>query len=602
MPAQLAFAKVTATPTKNSWCLSYNAGNLFAALSISSKDLGHPSSEIGKSFVNSLEAEFFSLEEKSYKAIKEAITTACSELPPESEVSASFAYNKEGALYVYAIDHGAVLLSRGENQGTLVRGEGKELIGASGILQANDIIVLGTKGFFHVIPPKTLTQSLSLQLPSDMVESLTPLLQEKETGEEAGLFLKFSGDAQLAPPSPEIQEEVLPPSASSEKSTHSIPTPLPEKTDESPFIPSSASRIIIPSDEKLDTHEETLGDRTRTSHFAFLTTFLKTRFLFIGLALLIVFAIIGLIYQTKTHQYNTEVKAVYEEIYKAAVKDVEEAESLLTLNKTLAHDGFEAAKKRLEEITPKLKKDSPEAKQATELVAKIDGFLTETGDGKTLSPTEEELSTNDLLQIVSEKSATAYAQDAGFVYLLKPSEITKIDKNNSKETSIIKKDEDWTTPVAMSVYLGNVYLLDRENGMIKYTAGSSGFGKSAYFQNEESPTLSSLNSFTIDGSIWLLEKDGNILKYTKGVKDSFSLSGLSKLPTDPTLIRTTVEGETLYVLDPKNSQFLLFDKSGSFKTSLQAEAIRNTKEFTIDEKEKKIFFLSNKKLYSVPLP
>jgi hypothetical protein len=596
MPAQLAFAKLTAPAKEDAWSIAYNAGSLFATIAITQEKADEKTpAEIGKSFINALEAEFFSLEEKSYNTIKTAITTALSELPKSIQTSAAFAYNKDGFVYIYALGKARLLLQRKATLGTLLTHEGDDLGGASGILQTGDILILGTRDFFTSVSSEQLNEALSLQLPSDMAESLNPGLLDKHTGSEAALFLSFTGETQAFEPITSSSEEEKKPE---EKPAHHFPSLFPHEQKNEPLSEITPSSDAIPPSADIPEADVSV---TRSSLKTVLSSLFHSKFLFIGLAFLVFFILVGLIYFTKQNDYNKQVQAIFSENYKAAQKDFDEGESLYSLNKTLAHDDYQSAKDRLTSIQGKIKPDSPEGKQLQDLLTKVNSRLSDSGSVSTITATPKSDEDSPLLATVEKKSPLAITEDATAFYLLNADNVTKIDKSSSKETTVIKNDDGWTHAVSIAFYLGNIYILQQDGTVFKYTPSGSGFAKTNYFQDGQKPT-GTFTGMTIDGSIWLLSKDGKILKFTKGTQDSFSLSGLQTLPTNPSKIHTTVEGDMLYVLDQQNSQILLFNKSGTFSSSLVATDLKNANEFTVDEKAKTLFFLTNKKIYQISLP
>src|SRR5471030_702147 len=79
----LAYAKLVATPTWTAWSQAYNAGSLFACLSLT---IPEPDDSIslqttGKEIFNHLESEFFTLEEKNLATIKTALEKSLQSLP-----------------------------------------------------------------------------------------------------------------------------------------------------------------------------------------------------------------------------------------------------------------------------------------------------------------------------------------------------------------------------------------------------------------------------------------------------------------------------------------------------------------------------------------
>src|SRR6266498_1841689 len=90
----LSFAKLVATPTDSAWSQAYNAGNLFACLSVSvvekNENISLPAT--GKDVLNLLESEFFTLEEKTITSIKQAIHESLTKLPSSVTVDLTLVY------------------------------------------------------------------------------------------------------------------------------------------------------------------------------------------------------------------------------------------------------------------------------------------------------------------------------------------------------------------------------------------------------------------------------------------------------------------------------------------------------------------------------
>jgi DNA-binding beta-propeller fold protein YncE len=105
----------------------------------------------------------------------------------------------------------------------------------------------------------------------------------------------------------------------------------------------------------------------------------------------------------------------------------------------------------------------------------------------------------------------------------------------------------------------------------------------------------------VDGSIYVLKQDGTIVKFTRGQPDSFTISGLTTLPSDPKKIYTTVDLDNVYVLDTKNFQVLSFSKTGTFVSSYQADILKDAKNIVVSEDDKKIYFLAQDTIWSIPL-
>ncbi len=148
--SSVVFSKLVATPTDTSWSQAYSAGKLFTALSIKNSI---PSDEeekslkiIGKSVLDALETEFFTLEEKNLESIKGAINEAIKNIPEESEFSFVTAVVSENILYSYIVGKGKIFIKRGPQFGYVLESDtnSKEVSSASGFLQNNDLIILAT--------------------------------------------------------------------------------------------------------------------------------------------------------------------------------------------------------------------------------------------------------------------------------------------------------------------------------------------------------------------------------------------------------------------------------------------------------------------------
>ena len=158
----LAYAKLVATPTQHAWSQVYNAGNLFASISLAMDNTEGDSSlaVIGKDIINNLEAEFFTLEEKTLESIKTALKDSIKNVPENITLSICLSFFKDAILYLFIVGEGKILMKRQEKIGVLLHGQGghtRTVHTASGYLENQDIILLQTKQFGENIPAKTFS-------------------------------------------------------------------------------------------------------------------------------------------------------------------------------------------------------------------------------------------------------------------------------------------------------------------------------------------------------------------------------------------------------------------------------------------------------------
>lgn len=178
--------------------------------------------------------------------------------------------------------------------------------------------------------------------------------------------------------------------------------------------------------------------------------------------------------------------------------------------------------------------------------------------------------------------------------------ITRENILAKKPLNIIKKDLNWGEIVDLVGFASNIYLLDSLSGQIwKYVAIEGGYSKFEYLK--ERSDLLEAKRMMIDGSIWVLKGKGEILKFTQGVKDFFLLPDLEQKIEEIEIFYLSDETENIYLLDKENSRVVVIDKTGKYSYQLTGEKFKQADDFVVDEKDKKLYFLQNNKIYQVEL-
>lgn len=604
--SNLAFAKLVATPTDNQWSQVYNAGNLFASLSLS-KD---PEDEelslhtIGKELFAHLESEFFTLENKNLKSIKEAIANSTHKVPSRITANLSLGYFKENILYVFIFGAGLVIMKREGQIGTLLEESTSdpEIKSSSGILQNNDIIILQTPQFAKDMPTETIASALDLSLPNDIAEALSPSMHEKDDGEQAAIIISYHEIPKTIEdeiPTESIDLSGLHAQKLDTKTNKEITEEMEEEEKETPTHGlSDETRIKRPSMPpfKLPSFLQTLPALLKRSPIAGLDHRKK---LFLSVAVIIAILLIISISLTKKSQEERRTAALFQQVYDPALRSYEDGTGVQSINKEFARSDFIKAEKTLKEGQSKFKKGSKEDKKIQELLKKVEAEL---GGESTISTkiTPKELSRSTSALLNAEKGNTdgiAYTTDKDSVNYLTSRAVISIN-SSGKEKDLITNDKDWEKAVGLSAYQGNVYILDQKNGVLKYVAGSGGFGKSAYLKDK--PDLNRAQAIAIDGSVWILLKD-NVLKYTRGASDGLKLKGLNKPFKSPTKIFTNIDTENIYILDNGNSRIVKLNKEGSFQTQYVADILKGARDLDVSEKDGKILVLSGGKIWEITL-
>lgn len=573
MEQEIKVAKIVASPTLSSWSQAYNAGKLFAVLSLEkAADEQEAESEentlasVGKEILENLEAEFFSLENKNMVSIKEAIERSL-QYPKDFSLSLAVGVVVKNILYAYGLGKGKISLKRQEKMGTILDSSA-ELSSSSGFLEDKDILILQTSQFATIISNEELAKSLDSQPPSEISEILAPIIHEKESGGASAIIVEYK------------------------KEEEAEPLPMPEPPSEpAAEIPSEQSKKIPVSPAFLEKYLAFAKERLQNFKFQ---SFDHSRKLFLTIAVLLVIVLLASAVLSIKNKNDQKSKALYNQYYVAASQKYDEAQSLMDLNKSSARDDLNSAQKLLTQGQTKFSKGSHERAQIDDLLKKVDALLLSSANIKTVQVQQASGSDSPLLNSETSSDVQYAAKEDNDIYTLDSNGVSKNGKN------IIKKD--WGEAGGLGVYFGNVYVLDRTSKQIlKYVSTSGGYVKTSYFANGTTPDVSSAQGIAIDGSIWVLLKDGTVLKFTRGNPDNLTLSGLDKNFSSPTRIFTNADSNNVYVLDNGNSRIVVFDKTGAYQSQYVSPVLKDAKDFEVTESAKKAFVLSGDKIYLLNL-
>lgn len=595
----LSFAKLVATPTETAWSQAYNAGNLFACLTLIKKEPNETISlpSLGKDSLNILESEFFTLEEKTTEAIKKAVTASLEALPADVEKNITIALFKDDQLTIFIAGSGKVLMKRGEQTGVLLEKYAQydkdDITSASGFLLHNDTIILESGEFAKKVSAEAIASALELSLPNDIVEVLTPQIHEHEDGAQSAIVITFHS----ANPQSLGSDELMYPQKQSLASLYS-----PEK--ETPPLYND-NRDNQYQEEELIENEETPEKRKfelpkvnlpklGIRHFPLN----HKRKLYLTVAIILASLLIISIFMAVKKQSDEAQQTAFQNIYTTAKQYYDEGQGLESLNPTLSRESYLKAQQKLQESEGKIAKGSEEDKQIQELVSQVESALKGSSPENTTESKETTAKEHSLLAVEKENpTAAGFGQDDKLIYFIDAESISSQSKSSGAKKTVIKNNDSWDTPKAVVPYQANIYILDQKKGVIKYIGTSS---KSNYFASE-SPDLSKATGMAIDGSVWIVTSDGKILKYTKGKKDNFGLTGFDKSLNNPSKIYTTVEMNDVYILDNGNKRIVKINKDGTFQKAITSPVIAQAKDFDIIESDKKVYVLSNNKVYEFPL-
>lgn len=606
----VSFAKISATPTDEAWSQSHNAGSLFLVVSLTSMNEEQQKELpiLGKKLIGDLQTEFFSLEEKTLETIEQAITSVIQDIPKEIPLSLALTFIKDNILYVFVKSGGKVILKRNEKTGTVLETDEASLKSASGYLTTGDIIMLQTKQFSSAVSEKTLATSLEYTLPSDIAETLSPHIHQGNEAAASAVIVSFQGV-----PQEEVEQDMeeLVEKAQNPEST-SVLEDLHKPLEDTP-ITQIRHEEREPREEFVGTEE--FSNQNNPSFFATVIkqgasllsalplpkiTLSHRHKLILTIAAILSLLLLISIYFATNSQSNKENLALFDEAFASAQKDYDEGMSLLSLNKALAREDFQRAKDTIVKAKKELPDSSEEEKKLIELETKVDEKLTDTQNARTVTVTEIQKNDAPLLALFIDKKAQAVTEDTDNWYYVTDKTIVSVNKQTDKEETLVENDDDWEKASSLAVFSRNLYVLDPSKGIIKFVPTTDGYTATSYF-TKDAPDLKNAVSMAIDASVWILFKDGTVNKYTRGVKDSFSLSGVPSQISSPFALITSPELDKLYILDKGTSSILKISKDGTFEEGYQTERLKNATAFTLLDDETKALILSGGKLYEMTL-
>ena len=196
---------------------------------------------------------------------------------------------------------------------------------------------------------------------------------------------------------------------------------------------------------------------------------------------------------------------------------------------------------------------------------------------------------------------------------LRPGDVLVFKDEEKTVQAVIPKNPEWGDIASLVAYGGNQYLLDTQKGRIwKYVVTDSqtatqsagaqwGFTTMREYLNPDTlPDFSGATNMAIDGSVWVGTKTGKILKFTQGREDTFVPKGVEPAFGSTLLVYTSDEVKNLYILDSDNKRIVVLEKDGTYLAQYTWTDIVPI-ELVVSEELKKIFLLSDGKLYAITL-
>lgn len=208
------------------------------------------------------------------------------------------------------------------------------------------------------------------------------------------------------------------------------------------------------------------------------------------------------------------------------------------------------------------------------------------------------IATADLELSINKLAYPAQAQDNN-IYYFNLDSVIKFDTEVEKMGRLTIDLKEQGDIIDMDSYNNKMYLLDRQNNQIyRYNISAESLTNIQPWL-EGQADLTDVVSMSIDGYVYLLEKNGELLKYLRGQRQDFELEEVEPGLEQVEKLIVSPELKYIYILEPINQRLVIFDKTGKFLLQYKSDQFTNLVDFTVDETNKKIYFLNNTSIYEV---
>lgn len=594
-------ASVIGSANEKSWTQIFEYKDLktktifICVLSLKSKDKINLAL-LGKSFLEKTSQDFFSSKETAVtKALKTSFETNLGEVLKETQAEIVTGVFRDEYAYFCVWGENRVYLLRDGKLLPITVGKLGVLGSCSGKIETKDIFILGTKEFYSIIEAEELARILAPKDLSFVSETLTTQAHKHPILGIVASFLEI-GDLQ------ENQAEEI----------------IIQITDENPLLKPNIS-FFKEMIKKLPTSVKISKDRDSTPR--------KTAVL---IGTILIFVLLASIFLGITQRQKQNSGKILDEKLSQAQNFYSDSLTQKEVNPSEARRLFEKA----QEIISVLEKDYKDNEKLKELKQKIEGeagvllgkiteepevffdlsIIRSDAKGKEIFLQGSKLIVLDgesqrLLSISSPGKETSVlggneklpsARSLSFLssryFVLTDDGVKKISRDGSVETEI-ENDSDWGNIAKIAIFSSNLYILNSEGEIWRYTDSGSAFGNKTKWSKEAS---GGAIDFVIDGYVWVLGKNNSLKRFSKGEFTNFQIKNLEQPLKNSLALHTDELLESIYLLD-KGRIVEINKQTGEFKKEYVSEKIAEAIDLVISKPLGKIYLLTETKILELPL-
>ncbi len=190
--------------------------------------------------------------------------------------------------------------------------------------------------------------------------------------------------------------------------------------------------------------------------------------------------------------------------------------------------------------------------------------------------------------------------------------LLEYNPNWGMTTSALTAQETFISPIAVSSYFGNFYVLDPQaNRLLRYLPTADGYSATPedYFPVDQPVNLTGAVDLAIDGAIYVLYGNGAISKFQGGLPSEFTVTGLDVPFNNPVALFTAPDEEVqyIYVADAGNQRVVQLEKDGQFVRQFKPSAgelvtFSHLQDIFVDEISGRLYILDSNNLYVGNMP
>lgn len=152
----------------------------------------------------------------------------------------------------------------------------------------------------------------------------------------------------------------------------------------------------------------------------------------------------------------------------------------------------------------------------------------------------------------------------------------------------------------MEVYEGKVYLLKAEkNQVYRHTVSDNKLNTGATWISSGDATGGV--AIALDGGLYFGRAGGEIRHFTKSKMEDKTWTAIEPPLTNISQLATTPQSNYLYVLDAENKRVVAYDSNGVLRKQYSSKSFNSVASLALMEKEKKIYLLSDNKIYQIDI-